>query len=166
VNRELSGDYKLDQAKLPSEAGTYCLLLRLPQDHKITVGKLGEFDFPAGEYIYTSSALGSGGLRARINRHLRHDKNPHWHIDWLKAEAEAEGGWFVTSELRTECIWAQSLIQIPGVSIPVLGFGSSDCQLHSNCTAHLVFSRRGFNFKVVGKNLASAVGCCNQVYNF
>lgn len=160
------GDYKLEREKLPTEAGTYCLLLSLSQNYKITVGKLGEFDFQAGEYIYTGSALGSGGLQARIKRHLRHDKIPHWHIDWLKAEAQAEGGWFVINERRLECIWAQSLIQIPGLSIPVPGFGSSDCQQPSSCTAHLVFSRRGFNFEIVGEKLASAIGWCNKVHSF
>ena len=36
-----------------------------------------------------------------------------------------------------ECVWSQALLELPGASAPVRGFGASDC--HSGCEAHLVF---------------------------
>jgi len=41
-----------------SEAGfiSYQLHIELSQPCSITIGKLGEFNFPAGYYIYTGSA--------------------------------------------------------------------------------------------------------------
>ena len=45
------------------ETGTYVLLLQLPTDEELTIGKLGTFDFPAGWYTYVGSAFGSGGSR-------------------------------------------------------------------------------------------------------
>ena len=61
--------------------GTYCLLIHLKQDSKITIGKLGEKNFQKGYYIYVGSALNS--LKTRIQRHLRKEKKIHWHIDYL-----------------------------------------------------------------------------------
>jgi Uri superfamily endonuclease len=54
-----------------AEPGTYALLLKLDKQERITIGKLGTFDFPAGYYLYVGSALGPGGLRARLARHRR-----------------------------------------------------------------------------------------------
>jgi sugar fermentation stimulation protein A len=61
--------------------GVYHLLIHLPQDTTMEVGKLGNFRFPAGYYVYTGSAL--GGLESRIARHFRRKKRLHWHIDYL-----------------------------------------------------------------------------------
>jgi Uri superfamily endonuclease len=54
-----------------AELGTYALLLKLDKQERITVGRLGTFGFPAGYYLYVGSALGPGGLRARLARHRR-----------------------------------------------------------------------------------------------
>ena len=58
--------------------GTYALLLHLDSQRRIAVGRLKEFDFPAGHYVYVGSALGPGGLGARIGRHLRPCTKAHW----------------------------------------------------------------------------------------
>lgn len=58
-----------------AEPGTYALLLKLDKQERITVGKLGTFDLPAGYYLYVGSALGPGGLRARLTRHRRGSEN-------------------------------------------------------------------------------------------
>lgn len=44
--------------------GAYVLLLFLPENQTIEVGKLGTFDFPAGWYTYVGSAFGSGACWA------------------------------------------------------------------------------------------------------
>jgi Uri superfamily endonuclease len=39
--------------------------------------------FPKGTYLYCGSAKGSGGITARVTRHCKQDKKPHWHVDEL-----------------------------------------------------------------------------------
>ncbi len=48
------------------------------------VGKLGEFFFPQGVYLYSGSARGLGGLSSRLQRHLLGSSKKHWHIDYLR----------------------------------------------------------------------------------
>ena len=67
------------RARRPRGPGTYMLVLRLPKRRRLAVGRLGDFEFPAGYYLYAGSA--QGGLRGRVLRHLRADKKRHWHID-------------------------------------------------------------------------------------
>ncbi|MFN2168448.1 MAG: DUF123 domain-containing protein [Anaerolineae bacterium] len=117
--------------------GSYVLALWLATPRTIRVGRLGEFRFPAGWYLYTGSALGPGGLQARLARHLRHvgrDKRAHWHIDYLREQAVWGGAWAQAAGKREECHWAAALRNLPGAGIEVPGFGASDC----SCPAHLV----------------------------
>lgn len=117
--------------------GTYVLALCLGRRESITVGRLGEIEFPAGWYLYTGSALGPGGLRARLARHQRHKatgKRLHWHIDYLRERSSWGGAWICASERRLECTWAGLLRRLPGAEIVAWGFGASDCR----CAAHLV----------------------------
>ena len=135
-------------SKNPGIIGTYVLALWLPRPRTIRVGRLGSFAFPAGWYLYTGSALGPGGLRARLARHQRHvgdaarngertstgAKRAHWHVDYLREEAAWGGAWVSVSGQRLECEWATALRRLPGATIWAPGFGASDCR----CPAHLV----------------------------
>ena len=114
--------------------GTYALVLHLESREDITVGKLGTFSFPAGYYLYLGSALGPGGLEARLSRHRRRDKKLHWHIDYLLEHAQLVEVWSAASTDKLECLWAQAARQLPGGETPVPGFGSSDCR----CPSHLI----------------------------
>jgi len=118
---------------LPDRSGTYVLIVRLPRLTTIGVGRLGRFQFPAGWYAYAGSALGPGGLAARISRHLRSPKTLHWHVDYLRAHARPVEIWYAVGTRKRECAWAQALSGLPGASIPVPRFGASDC----HCPAHL-----------------------------
>ena len=118
---------------LPAAPGTYVLILRLDAPSRIVPGRLGPCDLPAGLYAYVGSAHGPGGLRARVARHLRRDKPRHWHIDALTAAARPVAIWTRATPERLECAWARTLAALPGVTLPVAGFGSSDCA----CPAHL-----------------------------
>jgi Uri superfamily endonuclease len=118
---------------LPNSPGTYILWLRLDRAATVLVGKLGTFDLAAGLHAYVGSARGPGGLRARVARHLLTDKTQHWHIDALTAITPAVAVWFDTSPERRECAWGQVLAALPGVTLPIPHFGSSDCA----CRAHL-----------------------------
>ena len=114
--------------------GTYALVLQLERQEEIAIGKLGAFTFPAGYYLYVGSALGPGGLEARLARHRRRDKKLRWHIDYLLEHAQLVEVWSAVSTARLECLWAQAARQLPGSETPVPGFGSSDCR----CPSHLI----------------------------
>lgn len=122
-----------------SSKGTYVLLLCLAEPTHITVGRLGEFDFPAGWYTYVGSAFGSGGLRGRLKHHLTPARRPHWHVDYLRQAAPLQVVWYLASERVLEHTWATALQSLPGATVPVPRFGASDCR----CNAHLIhFSRQ------------------------
>ncbi len=117
--------------------GTYVLGLWLEAPQTIRVGRRGEFRFPPGSYLYVGSALGPGGLAARLARHLRRvgpDKRAHWHVDYLRERATWMGAWGQRSERRRECDWAEMVQRLPGARVVVPRFGASDCR----CPAHLV----------------------------
>ena len=130
-----------------AEPGTYALLLKLDKQERITVDKLGTFGFPVGYYLYVGSALGPGGLRARLARHQRDSESSsqssssqtgqklHWHIDYLLQRAQLIEMWSVASEERLECKWGEIARRLSGAQVPVRRFGSSDCR----CPAHLIY---------------------------
>ncbi len=118
--------------------GTYALVLHLEHREEITVGKLGTFTFPAGYYLYVGSALGPGGLEARLAHHRRRGKKLCWHIDHLLKHAQLVEVWSAASTDKLECLWAQAARELPGSEIPVPGFGSSDCR----CLSHLIHLAR------------------------
>lgn len=97
----------------------------------LRVGRRGVFFFPAGYYLYVGSAR--GGLRQRIERHLREEKKLRWHIDYLLPHAQLREVWWTTQEERLECLWSSLLSRLPETHCPVPGFGSSDCR----CFSHL-----------------------------
>ena len=116
----------------PGLKGSYILAIRLEAGLRLTVGRLGNCDFPAGLYLYFGSAL--NGLAGRVGRHLRREKKLRWHVDYLTAAAGVGQVWWAGDETRRECSWAQAALQ-QGASVSVPGFGSSDCR----CSAHLLY---------------------------
>lgn len=112
-------------------SGVYCLVLRLKTSTKIKVGKLGIFNFPAGYYIYTGSAKNS--LNARIARHLRKEKNKHWHIDYFVEKAKIVA--IFKTDKFSECELNKRIFEIGNCQAIARGFGSSDCQ----CESHLAY---------------------------
>jgi len=114
--------------------GTYALLLRGEENQEIEVGALGTMTVRSGTYVYVGSAFGPGGLRARVERHVRGDGTLHWHVDYLRAVTTLEAVWYTHDPERRECTWAEVLQSLPDASVPLDGFGASDC----NCSAHLV----------------------------
>jgi Uri superfamily endonuclease len=119
---------------LPRSSGTYALVLIAEQSKTVDVGALGTLDVEPGAYVYAGSAFGPGGLRARVGRHARTGGALHWHVDYLRAATQLEKVWLTTDDARRECLWAQTLADLPGATIPLHGFGASDC----SCAAHLV----------------------------
>lgn len=124
---------RIDSRILPPDPGTYVLLLFTDRTLTWEIGRLGEHTLLAGWAAYVGSAHGPGGLRARVERHMRHPKTVHWHIDTLTTQLIVRSVWYRASTIRLECDWATSLASLPGVTRPVMGFGSSDCR----CCTHL-----------------------------
>jgi Uri superfamily endonuclease len=128
--------------EIPKEKGSYALRLRLPTCATLQIGRLGRHEFPAGDYIYLGSALGPGGLRGRLSRHLRPGGKTHWHIDYLRKPAHLVevcfeiNGPLAAGEEKSECCWSQALSALEEIHIPLPGFGASDCR--AGCAAHLV----------------------------
>ena len=125
-------------ASLPSLPGTYALVLRNSGRREILVGRLGTLAVEPGFYVYVGSALGPGGLASRVGRHTRAAKKCRWHIDYLAAIATLDEVWYTVDQTRRECRWADALRQIRGATVPLEGFGSSDCR----CRAHLLFFQK------------------------
>ena len=120
---------------IPSEKGTYAIYIHLPRSKTITIGKLGRFNFPIGSYVYIGSAFGSGGLRSRLKRHINGSTRNHWHIDFLRRNAQVRAFSYLINNKNYECQWVQTLSDLSSSYFPVPGFGSSDC---NECHAHLL----------------------------
>lgn len=121
------------QESLPPAPGSYLLVLRLRQPERLSIGALGERDFPAGTYVYCGSALGPGGVRARVRRHVEGAAALHWHIDYLLRRARVIAVWVRTGTRRLECEWAAALSLSEAFTCPAPRFGASDCR----CRSHL-----------------------------
>jgi Uri superfamily endonuclease len=132
VENDGNDDYN---GRLPSLRGTYVLVLRFSKRSEISVGSLGVLETQPGFYVYVGSALGPGGLAARVGRHCRREKLLRWHVDYLRAVAQLEDVWYATGEAHRECRWARVLRSLPGASVPLARFGASDCR----CASHLLF---------------------------
>ena len=115
--------------------GHYVLILRLAVEKSIRIGCLGTFKFPAGCYCYVGSALGPGGLKGRVGRHLRGAGSLRWHIDYLREQADPVQVWLLPTGKKRECGVAKCLGRLQGAAIPARKFGSSDC----TCPSHLFF---------------------------
>ena len=131
------------------EAGTYIISIKVKKSQNIEIGKIGNFAFIRGYYLYVGSAHGPGGIRARINRHLRKDKVTHWHIDYLRSAGAVTAVLINYSKRKKECIWAKRLNSSPLLSTPVERFGSSDCM----CLSHLFFSKFDIDIQMLKKIL-------------
>jgi len=120
--------------------GVYTLIIYVRKKIRLEVRKLGSLNFQEGYYAYTGSALGDGAtnLRRRVERHLRKRKTRHWHIDYLLANKRATVVAVVAAEssVNKECQINNAIRNIEGATIPVVGFGASDCKRH--CKSHLV----------------------------
>jgi Uri superfamily endonuclease len=104
------------------------LLIEVAEPVRVAVGRLGEFEFPAGLYCYTGSAVRN--FEARVRRHLSPVKKMHWHIDYLLAAPGVR-----IREVRRLAQAECAVNRNTAGGIPVPGFGASDC--HAGCGSHL-----------------------------
>ena len=122
---------RLDDLRFGAAKGGYVLIVQLDAKKNIHVGSLGVVPFLGGFYAYFGSAL--GGFKSRMNRHLKENKKPKWHIDYLLSEAKVLQVILCETERRLECLLSRTLINEFSC---VSGFGCSDCR----CKSHLYFA--------------------------
>ncbi len=131
--------------KRPYLTGSYIIYARISHEVIVQIGnpkspqgRKRYSSLPAGHYAYVGSAFQSGGLAARLGRHLglKEAKRKRWDIDYLLArsvEGRALQAWVSTSDERLECTWATALFAATGVSAPAPGFGAGDCKMRCGC---------------------------------
>ena len=127
-----------DPADLPDTPGAYALCLDLSQPTPLPPRRFAG-ELAVGRYVYFGNAWGAGGIQSRCAHHFRKAKKRHWHVDWLTTcvnhlTAAAFPG-------MSECDLVGRALAVAGVSVPVAGFGSSDCH---RCPAHLLALEAGF----------------------
>ena len=115
--------------------GTYALILKSESNTCVQIGRWREIQLKPSYYIYVGSALGPGGIRARVSRHLRTDKRPHWHIDYLRRYVSLVEVWVGYDAKPLEHQWATIFLNTPGMT-SIQGFGCSDCK----CSSHLFYT--------------------------
>jgi Uri superfamily endonuclease len=117
--------------------GAYVLYFDIELPLTLQVGSLGSSVFPAGRYAYVGSAR--RGIAARVLRHKRLAVEKagkiHWHIDYLLINRQTEWAGEEALESGIECRISKRIASMSGVTVPVPGFGSSDCR--SRCKSHL-----------------------------
>ena len=124
-----------DLTAIPDSRGTYVLWFDLVRTVEIDVGRLGPITLAPGAFAYVGSAMGPGGLRARLKRHLGGPERRHWHIDYLTKTHRPSAFFVALGSQRLECAWTQAMLAA-GAKTPVVGFGSSDCR--QGCQAHFL----------------------------
>ena len=118
--------------------GIYTLVIKVNDIIRVTIRKKN-FILDKGIYFYNGSALGKTmNIENRINWHLRKSKKIHWHIDKVTTTSQSEIIQIVYSDnpknMRGECIISQEMAKSQKFTVPIAGFGASDCK--NKCPAH------------------------------
>ena len=121
------------------EGGLYLLGLELPAPTRLIVGRLAVADLDPGAFIYVGRARRN--LNSRLRRHLGRPATVFWHIDYLRPRTRLRRVW-VSRGFYDECRAVRMILgHYAGATIPVQGFGSSDCR----CGGHLIRLPDGFD---------------------
>ena len=133
--------------QVTAAAGVYALILNLEKPKSITFNRgrslqrqvvVAPHRFESGWYVYLGSARGAGGLGRRLARHHRikaDTKRMRWNVDFFREHADLTEVWFTeTVDKEHEHNWAKAVAGLPGASVPVEGFRTSDCD--SGCLSH------------------------------
>ena len=119
---------------MKAKPGSYALIFELDVVVSLLVGRLGNVVLEPGFYVYTGSAFGPGGVKARTSHHQAISQRPHWHLDYLRPHMTLLEIWASYDQHNREHLWAQVIAEMRGASIPVVGFGASDCA----CISHFI----------------------------
>ena len=139
---------------LETKPGTYILVLKCNSVSTKKIGRLGKLHLSQGYYLYVGSAHGPGGLYSRVKRHLKiSHKKKHWHIDYIRSKMKVIEIWFSYKKEKLEHDWAMELNRLPFSTIPLMGFGSSDCK----CQSHLFYFKQKRLFKNVRNHIQAEI---------
>ena len=130
MNRSKLGSFVRNAEDAPTLPGAYVLIIELAASIQIPLPRKPKSILQAGRYLYCGSAKGSGGIRARLSRHMQRDKVIHWHVDLLTGAGRVTGAWIFPG--RDACDLIRALSHL---SAPIRGFGSTDCP---KCCSHLL----------------------------
>ncbi len=111
---------------LPAAKGAYVVWLEANAYGRVTIGKLGTMPLQPGYYAYIGSAMGPGGIRARLSHHLRIAARPRWHIDYLRTVCDVCELWYGVTDDKVEHRWVAAMAELPSAMIAMPGFGASD----------------------------------------
>jgi Uri superfamily endonuclease len=139
----------MDYNEISRDAGSYIVILRSNENRPVLIGACGQLQLRPGYYLYAGSALGPGGLRARVGRHLAGTGRPRWHIDFLRQVTLPHGAWLHIGHDRQEHNWASALGNIADIEATTPGLGASDC----SCTTHLFYTRSCPSFTAFNNSL-------------
>ena len=139
--------------QLPKTAGAYVLVIELNADLTLQNKRFAGITLAKGTYLYCGSANGPGGIAARVRRHCKQDKKPHWHVDELTSNGLGRVVAALVMPSGCECDLRLAFAALPGFNIPIAGFGSSDCL---GCPAHLL----------AAESHAAAMAAMAEVSNF
>jgi len=123
-----------------SDSGIYVLEIFAKKSFRVNSRKFKDTIFKNGFYYYVGSA--QKNLKSRINRHLKKEKNLHWHIDYITAiPANTISNIYLFFEKGKdfECSLVQDLLKNTSLYSPVKGFGNSDCSI---CDSHLLYAEK------------------------
>tara|TARA_B100000674_G_scaffold6060_2_gene4858 strand:+ start:7754 stop:8212 length:459 start_codon:yes stop_codon:yes gene_type:complete len=120
--------------QLPKVAGAYVLVIELSADLTLQNKRFAGATLAKGTYLYCGSANGPGGIAARVKRHCKVDKKPHWHVDELTSNGAGQVVSVLVVPGGNECV-LRAALQEPESQVSVPGFGSSDC---TDCASHLI----------------------------
>lgn len=133
------------------DSGLYLLILKLDKRRRIKVGRFPATYFEPGYYIYVGRA--KRGLKGRIQRHLKKNNKIFWHIDYFTRYAPISQI-LIKPGAFNECAIARKLRSlIKQVTIPLRGFGASDCR----CPGHLLHLPIAINLQNLTKSISSSM---------
>jgi Uri superfamily endonuclease len=138
--------------RITDAQGTYALLFLCETPFHAVIGKLGAIGIATGYWVYVGSAFGPGGLRARLDHHLKPSARPHWHLDYIKTALQPIEIWATDDVVKREHDWAGVFSALNGATRPIAGFGASDC----SCRSHLIHLPRRPDVSTFSEKIKSA----------
>lgn len=138
-------DWEQVAGRFPHGLATYALVMQTATKGGVLIGqtgRLGRMEVVPGYYVYGGSAgMPPDGLHYRLRWHLTlaRDLKLQKQVDFLRLRCSVVEVWFTvdpftTSPLERECVLNMCVLAMPGATVPMPRFGSTDCR---TCPAHL-----------------------------
>ena len=113
MHRSKLGSFVRRAEDAPTLPGAYVLIIELAEPIEVTLRGKPKTILQGGRYLYCGSAKGSGGIRARLSRHMRPDKMIHWHVDLLTDAGRVTGAWTFPGRDECELVWRACRTYLP-----------------------------------------------------